>query len=75
MMNKIFLVGVACAPLMLSGCALWPYKSDFDCPIPKGIHCKSLYEVNKMVDKGEFDPEQGTLTGDEGQICGRGLPC
>jgi hypothetical protein len=41
----------------VSGCAkLWPYKSDFDCPVPKGEKCKSLYEVNQMADRGKFAP-------------------
>jgi hypothetical protein len=38
-----------------SGCAkLWPYKSDFDCPIEEGLKCRSLYEVSKMADEGRF---------------------
>ncbi len=41
----------------VSGCAkLWPYKSDFDCPVPIGERCKSLYEVNQMADRGKFAP-------------------
>ncbi|EER22301.1 MULTISPECIES: conjugal transfer protein TraV [spotted fever group] len=40
----------------ISGCKLMPYKSDFDCPIPEGQKCKSLYEINKMTDQGIFDP-------------------
>ena len=27
-----------------------PYQSDFDCPIPSGQKCKSLYEINKMAE-------------------------
>lgn len=41
--------------LLLQSCKLWPYKSDFDCPIPDGLQCKSLYEVNELVDSGAFD--------------------
>ena len=42
---------------LLQGCSmLWPYKSDFDCKMPKGEHCKSLYEVNQMADTGKYDP-------------------
>lgn len=38
-----------------SGCAkIWPYKSDFDCPIEDGLKCRSLYEVSRMADKGVF---------------------
>ena len=41
--------------LLLQSCKLWPYRSDFDCPIPDGLQCKSLYEVNELVDSGMFD--------------------
>lgn len=45
------------AIFLLQGCTmLWPYKSDFDCKIPKGEHCKSLYEVNQLADTGKYDP-------------------
>ena len=47
---------VLIATLLLSGCSLWPYKSDFDCKVPKGQQCKSLYQINKMTDEGKFDP-------------------
>lgn len=42
----------------ISGCKLMPYRSDFDCPIPEGQKCKSLYEINKMTDQGIFDPNK-----------------
>ena len=41
----------------LSGCNLWPYKRDFDCPVGQGVKCKSLYEISKMADRGEFGPD------------------
>lgn len=41
---------------IISGCGLMPYKNDFDCLIPQGQKCKSLYEINKMADQGRFDP-------------------
>ncbi|MFP3120182.1 conjugal transfer protein TraV [Rickettsia sp. R2] len=44
--------------ISISSCKLMPYRSDFDCPIPEGIKCKSLYEVNKMADLGMFDPNK-----------------
>lgn len=47
----LFVVGIN-----ICGCALMPYKNDFDCPIPEGQKCKSLYEINKMTDQGMFDP-------------------
>lgn len=43
--------------LLLSGCSIWPYKSDFDCAIPPGERCKSLYEINKLADLGQYAPE------------------
>ncbi|WP_341756990.1 MULTISPECIES: conjugal transfer protein TraV [unclassified Candidatus Tisiphia] len=42
--------------ISVSSCKIWPYRSDFDCKIPDGEHCKSLYEINKMADQGKFDP-------------------
>ena len=42
--------------LTVTSCKLMPYRNDFDCPVPKGLKCKSLYEINKMADQGIFDP-------------------
>jgi hypothetical protein len=42
--------------MITSGCALWPYKKDFDCPIKEGLKCKSLYEISVMADEGKFGP-------------------
>ena len=42
-------------PFTVSSCKLMPYKNDFDCPVPKGLQCKSLYEINKLADQGIFD--------------------
>ncbi len=41
--------------LSLQSCKLWPYRSDFDCPLPDGYKCKSLYEINNLADKGVFE--------------------
>ncbi len=41
---------------LTSGCALWPYKKDFDCPVKEGLKCKSLYEISEMADRGLFGP-------------------
>ena len=50
--NTALLILIA---ITTSGCAkLWPYKSDFDCPIDEGLKCRSLYEVSKMADEGRF---------------------
>ena len=40
----------------LSSCGLWPYKSDFDCAIPEGEQCQSLYETNLKADAGAYAP-------------------
>lgn len=40
----------------LSSCGLWPYKSDFDCPVPEGEQCLSLYETNLKADAGVYAP-------------------
>lgn len=54
MPKLLLLIGIAAA---LSSCSIWPYKSDFDCRIPVGEKCKSLYEINKKADDGRYDPE------------------
>ena len=40
------------------GGKIMPYRNNFDCKIPKGIKCKSLYEVNQMADQGIFTPQK-----------------
>lgn len=44
--------------IVTSGCALWPYKKDFDCPIPEGLKCTPLHEVAAMADRGDFESEK-----------------
>lgn len=56
MSNIISMIILLAGSALLSGCSMWPYKSDFDCPLPEGEKCKSLYEVHKMADQGKFDP-------------------
>ncbi|KJW03920.1 putative conjugative transfer protein [Orientia tsutsugamushi str. Sido] len=44
--------------LLLLGCislTSFFYRSTFDCKIPKGLKCKSLYEIKNMVAQGVFD--------------------
>ncbi|KJV87482.1 putative conjugative transfer protein [Orientia tsutsugamushi str. UT76] len=44
--------------LLLLGCMSlisFFFESDFDCKIPKGQKCKSLYEIKNMVAQGAFD--------------------
>ena len=42
--------------IITSGCSLWPYEKDFDCPVKEGLKCKSLYEISVMADEGMFGP-------------------
>ncbi|CAM81169.1 hypothetical protein [Orientia tsutsugamushi] len=46
--------------LLLLGCmslTSFFFESNFDCKIPKGQKCKSLYEIKKMAAQGVFDPD------------------
>jgi conjugal transfer pilus assembly protein TraV len=54
MMAKRLLVSVFIGSTfaMLSGCA--SLNSQFDCPMKPGVVCKSLDEVNTMVDQGKL---------------------
>jgi hypothetical protein len=52
--NTILLILIS---ITTTGCALWPYEKDFDCPIKEGYKCKSLYEISAMADKGMFEPK------------------
>lgn len=54
MLKKIVLPAILSTGL--SGCALWPYEKQFDCPLADGPRCKSLYEISEMADKGMFGP-------------------
>ena len=38
---------------------MWPYKTDFDFPVPQGEKCMSLYEVHKNTEAGKYGPETG----------------
>ena len=51
--NIVLLIGVS---VVTSGCTLWPYKKDFDCPVKEGLNCKSLYDISQMADRGLFGP-------------------
>ncbi|XVN40722.1 MAG: conjugal transfer protein TraV [Rickettsia endosymbiont of Argas persicus] len=57
MNNKIInLLLLLMLSFIASGCKLMPYRNDFDCLLPQGLKCKSLYEVNKMADFDMFNP-------------------
>lgn len=47
--------------LFLTGCS--QYQEEYDCSAGKGIGCKSITEVKKMLNQGEIDiPESTTET-------------
>jgi len=53
--NRFILLVLA---FLLEACAkIWPYKSDFDCKIPPGEYCQSLYQINKKADRGDYEPK------------------
>lgn len=63
MMTKLFLILFSC---LLQGCAVfWPYKSDFKCKIPSGVHCQSLYTTNQKADRGEYAPQHDNVAGEK----------
>ncbi len=62
MKNKIYKVFSITLPLSLSGC-MGIYEGGFECPAGIGVGCKSISDVNKMVNIGEIPkapPEQPT---------------
>lgn len=42
--------------LLLSGC-MGVYEGGFECPPGKGVGCKSISEVNHMINAGELPPK------------------
>ena len=44
------------AALLLSGC-MGIYEGGFECPAGTGVGCKSISEVNQMVNQGELPKE------------------
>ncbi len=51
-MDRQLILGTCVALGLLSGCAT--LNSQFDCPMKPGVLCKSLDEVNQMVDQGKL---------------------
>lgn len=47
---KILLIFIS--SLLLSSCAV--YRTGFECPASKGVACKSVSEVNEMVERLEL---------------------
>ena len=57
-MNKINLSILGLAAITLSGCSTT--SENFDCKEGKGVGCKSITAVNKMVDQGSFGDSDGS---------------
>ncbi|WP_341794892.1 conjugal transfer protein TraV [Rickettsia endosymbiont of Rhinocyllus conicus] len=61
MNNKVInLLLLLMLSFIASGCKLMPYRNDFDCPLPQGLKCHSLYEVNRMADLDMFNPNNNS---------------
>ena len=50
--NKLHVLAVIVFMALLTGCA--HLNSQFDCPMKPGVTCKSIDEINAMVDRGEL---------------------
>lgn len=47
----------AILPLCLTGC-MGVYEGGFECPPGEGVGCKSISDVNQMVNRGELPPPE-----------------
>jgi len=57
-MNKYFIV-----PSLLFGLTACTSNNDlFDCPAGKGVGCQSISEVNRRVDRGDFENQREERT-------------
>lgn len=54
--------------LALSGC-MGVYEGGFECPPGEGIKCKSISEVNKMVDQCSISSAQCSVPSVQNQKC------
>jgi hypothetical protein len=55
--------------LCLTGC-MGVYEGGFECPPGEGVGCKSISDVNQMVDQGELPPSKvGTIPINSGCSC------
>ena len=58
-MNKIRKLTFLFMPIFLVGCA--SMNSNFDCPNKPGVTCRSIDQVNDMVNRGAFSKERTTV--------------
>lgn len=48
---------------LLSGCSVMGvYEGGFDCPAGSGVGCKSISEVNEMVNSGALSPQESVAS-------------
>ena len=57
MKNKIYKAFSITLPLCLTGC-MGIYEGGFECPAGTGVGCKSISEVNNMVNLGDLPKSQ-----------------
>lgn len=63
------LLMTAAFALALSGC-MGVYDGGFECPPGEGVGCKSISEVNHMVDEGTLPKKQDDLHATTCEQCG-----
>ncbi len=59
----------ATLPFCLQGC-MGVYEGGFECPPGEGIKCKSISEVNKMVDQCSTPSAQCSVSSTQNPKCG-----
>jgi len=78
--SKIITLGLA---FCLSGC-MGVYEGGFECPPGEGVGCKSISEVNEMVNQGlgskvseprEQESRSKLYDESKGQVCGKNDSC
>lgn len=61
-------------PLYLSGC-MGVYEEGFECPPGEGVGCKSISDVNQMVNQGELPPTELNKQDSQTKSVNRGCSC
>lgn len=73
--RRTLTVGIA---LSLSGC-MGVYEGGFECPPGEGVGCKSISEVNEMVNQGlgtkKQDPSTQSYEEAKENVCKKGSSC
>lgn len=69
--NRLMFLGVA---FNLTGC-MGIYEGGFECPPGKGVGCKSITDVNEMVNQGEIPLQEISEQGSEEEKENEGFHC